>query len=144
MSVILAIAFLLFAATVIALVLRGLSPSISKDKHPGLAYKTYLLATILIGQVMISAEILNYEDFAALMMPVVVLFWPLVSASVSLMVDRRWFALPAAYSILAWWPVLSCLVTGSLMPTHHYWIMLGTLMTIGAVLTLVLTKLRRH
>jgi len=126
--------FLLFAAAVITLVIRAVSPTISKDKHPGLAYKAYLLASILIGQSMIAAEVLHYGEYATSMLLLLALFWPLVSAAVSLMADRRWCVFPAASSVLQFSPVLY-LITGPFMSADSYLILLGTLMSLGAVLT---------
>ena len=144
---ILGFGLVLFALTSIVLVVRLFSSTPGKDKQPGLMYKAYLLATILIGQAMISAEVLNHGDYAASMFPLVVMIWPPVSLAVSLTVDRRWCAFPVAYSAFQIWSVLylaTRICDATPLNPDNYMIMLGTLMTLGAVLTLVLTKLRRH
>jgi|GEM_PF-4919703 len=136
---ILGIGFMFYAAALIALVRRVLSSSISKDKEPKLTYKAYLLATILIGQAMIAAEVIHQGDYAASMLPLIALFWPPASVAVSLMVDRRWCVFPLAYSGFQISSVLY-LITRSfrdpqIITMDNYLILLGTLMTLGAVLT---------
>jgi|GEM_PF-5821538 len=118
------------------------------NNKPGWAFRTYLFASLLLGQVLIVASMREFPAPWDTMFVLLLLSWTAVSIAATFTVSTRWIAFPIVYLIslncfciasLFLEPENGSVTTGEIARVATF----GIIVTIGAAITLSLSHFRR-